>query len=270
MHIIFFDTTLTHGSNFLRTGVMQLLLAMLEAGWCDTATLLDNPLTALTLWGHDPDLRAVAPLYDGRRVTAVEHQRMFAHAARKFVEAGEAHFVPEAEHILSLWEDTLDKLERRDFGRLACRLDWVMKRALLTRMLDRNPHLDWHSPEIRAADLLFASLDADDGLYWSIEAAGGTEQIATEADISCAMREPPMDTRAWTRTMLLREFGRDGIESINWDEIRLRPGAAPANAIRLDDPRRFGRDDMREVAESEKPDPPLPATEPISDELYKG
>jgi proteasome accessory factor A len=252
MHIIFFDTTLTHGSNFLRAGVIQLVLAMLEAGWCDTSVLLDNPVAALTLWGHDPDLGAVAHLYDGRRLTAVEHQKMFAHAARQFVDAGEAHFVPDAEHILALWEDTLDKLESRDFNRLARRLDWAMKRALLTRMIDRDPNLDWHSPEIRAADLLFASLDEGEGLYWAIEAAGGTEQIASENDISRAMREPPDDTRAWTRTMLLREFGRRGIESVDWDEIRLRPGvSSPAVSVRLDDPRRFGRNDVQRVAEFE-------------------
>lgn len=268
MHIIFFDTTLTHGSNYLRAGVMQLVLAMLEAGWSDTSTLLDDPLAALTLWGHDPDLHAVAPLYDGRLVTAVEHQRMFAHAARKFVEAGEAQFVPEAEHILALWEDTLDKLERRDFERLAGRLDWVMKRALLARMLDRDRNLDWHSPEIRAADLLFANLDDDEGPYWAIEAAGGTEQIATEDDISRAMREPPDDTRAWARTMLLRKHRRSGIDSINWDEVRLRGGDGLDRSIRFDDPRRFGRDEVRRLAESRTP--LAQVAEPVAEELQEG
>ena len=248
MHIIFFDTTLTHGSNFLRAGVMQLLLAMLEAGWCDTSTMLEDPLSALTVWGRDPNLRAVAKLYDGRRVTAVEHQKMFARAARKFVEAGEAHFVPEAESILALWEDTLDKLEQRDFQRLAGRLDWVMKRALLERMMARDPSLNWHSSQIRAADLLFASLDENEGLYWAIEAAGGTEQLVTKDDISRAMCEPADDTRAWARTMLLREFGRSGVEQINWDEIHVRSGAGSAHSIQLDDPRRFGREEMQRLA----------------------
>lgn len=239
MHIIFFDTTLTHGSNYLRAGVMQLILAMFEFGWSDESILLRDPLAALTHWGHDPQLTALAELYDGRLVTAVEHQRIFAEAARKFVEAGEAHFVPEAERILAFWEDTLDKLDRRDFIRLAPRLDWVMKHALLTRMLDGDPRLDWRSPEIRAADLLFADLDEGEGLYSVIEAHGGTESIATEAEIARAMREPPCDTRAWTRTMLLREYG-DHIENVNWDEVGLTGG----RSIKLADPRRFGRDDL--------------------------
>ena len=80
--------------------------------WLDGSKMLthkNDPLAALTLWGHDPDLRATAPLYDGRQVTAVEHQRMFAQAARRFVEAGDAHFVPEAERILALWEEYAPK-----------------------------------------------------------------------------------------------------------------------------------------------------------------
>ena len=76
MHIIFYDTTLTHVSNYLKAGVMQLVLAMMEAGWCGTETMLENPLVALTAWGHDPDLRATAPLYDGRSDPAAALARL--------------------------------------------------------------------------------------------------------------------------------------------------------------------------------------------------
>ena len=105
MHIIFHDTTLTHASNYLKAGVTQLVLALLESGWCDQRVMLANPLAALTAWGHDPELHAVAALTDGREVTAVEHQQMFAAAARHLVERGEAEHVPDAEHILDLWEE---------------------------------------------------------------------------------------------------------------------------------------------------------------------
>jgi proteasome accessory factor A len=37
LHVIFHDTTLTHSSNYLKAGVTQLVPAMLEAGWCDSA-----------------------------------------------------------------------------------------------------------------------------------------------------------------------------------------------------------------------------------------
>ena len=272
MHIIFHDTTLTHVSNYLKAGVTQLVLAMLEAGWCDTETVLEDPLSALKVWGHDPDLGSTAALFDGRRVTAVEHQCMFAQAARRFVEAGEAEqFVPEARAILELWEDTLVKLELRDFKALAPRLDWVMKKNLLERMISRNPDLQWDSPAIRAADLLFASLDPKEGLYWAVEAAGGAERIATQGEILRAMREPPVDTRAWSRTTLLRQVGRHGIESVNWDEIRLRistPG--DTGTIRFDDPRRSTRADMARRAEPVPENTAAHPLEPIAHSLEEG
>ena len=147
-----------------------------------------------------------------------------------------------------------------------------MKLVLLERMIDRDPSLTWESPAIRAADLLFASLDVEEGLYWAVEAAGGAERIATKGEIRRAMREPPADTRAWARTMLLRQIGRGAIESVNWDEIRLRLGTAAAgvDAIRFDDPRRFTRDDMQRLSGVPAAEPVAGATEPIAHLLEKG
>jgi Pup amidohydrolase len=272
LHVIFHDTTLTHGSNYLKAGVTQLVLAMLESGWCDRQVILADPLDALTVWGHDPELRAVAPLADGREVTAVDHQQILAAAARRFVEAGEAEHVPEAEHILAFWEDTLDKLARHDFRSLAGRLDWVMKRTLLERLIDRNSGLDWRSDAVRAADLLFPNLDPAEGLYWAIEAAGGVERLVTEGDIRHAMREPPADTRAWARTHVLRHWDRDDIESVNWDEIRLRAGASgsAATVIRFDDPRRFTREEIERISEQASSGADGSAAEAITNQPEEG
>ena len=254
LHIIFHDTTLTHGATYLKAGVTQLVLAMMEAGWCDPEVILDDPLAALTVWGHDCDLTARAALTGGRMVTAVEHQLLFVAAARRCVEAGDAWNVPEAEKILALWEDTLAKLERGDVRALSGRLDWAMKRGLLERLIERNPELDWRSPAIQAVDLLFASLDPAQGLYWAIEAAGGVERIVTKGDIRRAMAKPPADTRAWSRAMLLRHAGQHGVASVNWDEVRLNsspPGGAPT-IICLDDPRRFTQAQVQQQAKRER------------------
>jgi proteasome accessory factor A len=247
LHVIFHDTTQTHTSNYLKAGVTQLVLALLETGWCDRRVLLADPLEALTAWGHDPELRARARLDDGRRITAIEHQRLFLDAVKAGVAAGDAGCVPEADDIVATWEDTLDRLERRDFATLARRLDWVMKRELLARAIERNAGLDWNSPAIRAADLLFASLDPVDGLYAAIAESGGADTLVAQADIERAMTMPPDDTRAWARAMILRHVRARGTDYVDWDEIRLRP-ARPGDepvVLRLGDPRRFTRDELR-------------------------
>jgi hypothetical protein len=256
LHVIFHDTTMTHASNYLKAGVTQLVLALLESGWCGRHVVLADPLEALTAWGHDPDLQACARLDDGRRVTAIEHQRLFLHAVKALVAKGDARCVPDAAGIVAMWEDTLDKLERRDIAALVRRLDWVMKRQLLSRAMESDPGLDWDSPSIRAADLLFASLDPANGLYAAIAAGGGTETLVAQADIDRAMSTPPEDTRAWSRTMVLRHAGMRGVDSVNWDEIHLRPAAAGGEPLifRLDDPRRHTRTDLQHRRQAAKAD----------------
>ena len=209
--------------------------------------MLENPLAALTGWGHDPDLNACATLVEGRRITAIEHQRLFLDAVKTFVAKGDAGCVPEAGQIVASWEDTLDRLERRDTAVLARRLDWVLKRELLSRVIERNPGLTWDSPSIRAADLRFASLGGAGGLYEAIAASGGVDSLASPEDIARARQSPPEDTRAWARTMVLRNAGRSRIESVNWDEVRLRPARPGGEAlvVRLVDPRRHGRADVQ-------------------------
>jgi Pup amidohydrolase len=253
LHVIFHDTTLTHTSNYLKAGVTQLVLALMETGWCDRQVILENPLEALTAWGHSPDLQACAVLADGRSVTAVEHQRLFLDAVKPFVAKGDATCVPEAQRIVATWEDTLDRLERRDTAVLARRLDWVLKRELLARAIARG--VAWDSPSIRAADLRFASLNAGHGLFDAVAAGGGVDTLLSPEDIQRACQSPPDDTRAWARTMLLRHAGQRGIESVTWDEVRLRPvrPGGQARVIRLVDPRRHGRAELlrqRETAQA--------------------
>lgn len=251
LHVIFHDTTLTHTSNYLKAGVTQLVLALMETGWADRRVMLDNPLQALQAWGHDPDLQMCAALADGQCVTAIEHQRLFLGAVKDFIATGDARCVPEAGQIVATWEDTLERLERRDTAVLVRRLDWVLKRELLSRLIERNPGLDWDSPAVRAADLRFASLDAD-GLYQAVAAAGGVDTLVSTEEIAHAAHAPPTDTRAWSRTMLLRHARRRGIESVNWDEIRLSPAwpGGEARVIRLVDPRRHGRAEVPRRSQS--------------------
>ena len=138
-------------------------------------------------------------------------------------------------------------------------------------MIGSDAKLDWHSPEILAADLLFANLDKDASLYWAVESAGGVERIAAQGDILHAMREPPADTRAWSRTMLLRQAGCGKIDSVNWDEIRLRPASLSAvgRSIRFDDPRRFTRDEMLHFCGSAPPGAMPPPANPLQPNLRK-
>jgi proteasome accessory factor A len=256
LHCIFYDNTLCHVSSFLKVGMMQVVLAMLEAGYRLPGLILEDPIAALHAWSHDPDLRVRARLGDGgNTVTAVELQRAFLESAKVFVSSeGGLETVPDVELILALWEDTIVKLEARDFDALRTRLDWVLKRSLLERAVQDRPGLDWRSPEIKHLDLLYASLDDADGLYWAIERSGLVQRVVSEGTIERFLHQPPDDTRAWTRAMLLRQAGRAGIDRTDWDEVsvvvgRSRWGWKSTRTVELADPLGFTRVEAEECFE---------------------
>lgn len=243
LHVIFYDANLSSVASFLKAGVLQIILAMCEAGWIKRDLLLDDPLDALFHWGRDPDLKAQARLTDGKAVTATELQLLFLEQAKIFVDAGKCEgYVPDASAIIALWENTLVKLKERDFQALAPRLDWVLKRTLIERFLHQHPGLSWESPQVKHLDLIYASLDPNEGLYWVLQRNGLMEQAVSKESVHRFLQEPPSDTRAWTRAMLLRRAGPGAVVAVNWDQVRLRSGRGQwplQRTIRLADPLGF-------------------------------
>jgi proteasome accessory factor A len=192
---------------------------MLEADRCDPSLILDDPVEAVMRISHDPTLQACVELTSGARLTAIELQERFLEDARNFADAiGFAGVVPRSTEILDLWEDTLAKLKAGNLQQLAPRLDWVAKLMTLERAMDRQSNLDWDSPDIKMLDHLYSSLD-DDGIYWSYENSGFAERLVDEARIQELAENPPDDTRAWTRAMLLRCCGDTHIDSVDWDSV---------------------------------------------------
>jgi hypothetical protein len=219
LHVIFYDQSLCHTTSLLKVGVLQIILAMIEAGRVRTSLALDDPVEAVWQWSHDPTLHRHAQLSSGRKLTAVELQLQFWEEAERFVAGGGcAGIVPDAQRILELWGDTLRKLRARDYPALARRLDWVLKLQILQRALQQRPDLKWSSPETKHLDLMYASL-ADDGLYWTFEKNGLVDTLVTDDEIERFRTGPPEDTRAWTRANLLRLAEPQQVERVDWDSI---------------------------------------------------
>lgn len=223
LHVIFFDNTLCHVASLLKVGVMQIVLAMIEAEEVNTELLLDDPIEAVRQWSHDPSLRARAAMTSGEELTAVDLQLRFLADAKRFVARHDSEmFIPRAAEIIELWEDTLLKLQAGDMEALAHRLDWALKYSLLRGVLGQRPDLSWSSPEIKHLDHLYSSLESSEGLYWAYEREGFVERIADEELIEYFTANAPEDTRAWTRAKLLRWAGADAVEDVDWDSIRFK------------------------------------------------
>jgi proteasome accessory factor A len=229
LHVIFFDSTLCQVATVLRAGMLQMVVAMIEAGFVNPNLALEDPLEALQAFTRSPDLTAEARLVSGLQRRAVDLQWGFlAEATRFAARGGFAGIVPEAHRLLALWENTLALLDARDFDALSSKLDWVLKQRLLQGLLDRQPDLSWQSPELRQLDQLYSSLDEHDGPFWALEKAGHVEPVVDAAAVARAYAQPPDDTRAWTRAHLLRVAGDAHVDLVDWDRVRVSvPAARP-------------------------------------------
>ena len=246
LHVISLDTTLCHVAGLLKVGTLQIVLAMIEAGGPFSQDLmLDDPVGAVVRWSHDPTLCHREHTVTGRRVTVVEHQQMYLEAAVACADrVGLGDYVPGVAQILELWDDTLVKLKAGDHETLARRLDWVLKRAFLERALEHRPDLSWTSPQLKHLDHLFSSLDPSTGLYLQAERDGLVDRVVSADQIDRFTRQPPTNTRAWTRSMVLRAAG-DRVEYVDWDEVRIRDTRGPwfeTSTIRLPDPLGYTRE----------------------------
>ncbi len=245
MHVITFDNVLCPVANLLKAGTTQLLLAMAEAGWADPALQLDDPLAAFAEVSRDLTLRRPLSLVGrGRHGSAVEVQRRLADLAGEFVASGECgEAVPDAADVIALWHDTLDRLARRDLAALTGRCDWVLKYLLLDRFRGRRG-LTWASPDMKCLDLLFSSLDPQEGLFWQMASAGQVEQMPSAETVERFVAEPPDDTRAYLRAHALRRFG-EHVAALNWDRFRFRLPSArywwAETVLVMPDPSRLGR-----------------------------
>ncbi len=215
--------------------------------------VLESPLDALHAWTRDPSLRATAPLVGGRRVTIVELQRLFFEDASRFVARRRCEgFVARAAEIIAHWDAVLGALERRDRDALATKLDWALKMTLLEGALGRHRRLSWQSPEIKALDHRYASLGTG-GLFLARDSAGGIERVVSAAEIEHAMTEPPDDTRAWSRAMLLRRWGHV-VADIDWDRVDFEVDERWSRrryTVSLDDPAAFTRQQCARLFEDD-------------------
>jgi proteasome accessory factor A len=261
LHCIFYDANLAQVAMLLKVGVLQIIVTMIEAGVVDSRLILEDPLSAVHAWSRDLSFQTRCNRISGRSVTAIDLQRRFLEAAERFAGGGGLDgIVPRSSEILALWADTLDKLAARDMDALARRLDWVLKLQTLERAR-RDHGFEWQSRELRYLDRLYSSLDETRGLYWNYERQGLIDRVVGDDRIEQLRREPPEDTRAWGRTMLLRssEAGAE-IHRVDWDSVtldlpdRARNGRGGRRVtVSLDDPRRWGKSDLAAVFDDGTP-----------------
>jgi Pup amidohydrolase len=217
LHVIVGDANLAEASTYLKMGSTSLVLAIIEAGGLAEDLVLADPVREIHAVSHDPTLQHRLTLRDGRRLTALEIQRVYLEAAAKLAEEQAVAGVDEqTADILARWDRVL--VDLGEDPRLAAdRVDWVAKLALMEGYRRRDG-LDWDSPRLELVDLQYADIRPARGLALRLEATGRLERLTSAADVAHARERPPTDTRAYFRGECLRRYG-DAVAAASWDSV---------------------------------------------------
>ena len=217
LHVIIGDANMSEVATYLKTGTTALVLAMIEDKFLNGDLSLEAPVADLRAISHDPSLKHLVTLRDGRKMTAVQLQTEYLEHARKYVEDKYGADVDEmTSDVLDRWESVLGRLAD-DPMQLSRELDWVAKLELLEGYRRRDG-LGWDHPKLQLFDLQYSDVRPDRGLYNRLVARGRMTQMTSEDKITWAIDNPTEDTRAYFRGRCLRQYA-DSVAAASWDSV---------------------------------------------------
>ncbi|OCI31801.1 depupylase [Oerskovia enterophila] len=264
LHLIIGDANLFEVATYLKLGTTSLVLFVVEqldalsavegaSGASLRAELaalrLHDPVSDVQKVSRDLDLTAPLLLADGRRLTALEVQRVYADVARRAAEHL-GTLDDETRAVLDRWDSVLSRLGT-DPASCAREVEWVAKLRLLDR-LRRRDHLDWDHPRLAAMDLQWSDVRPERSIYHRLLAAGAAERLVDERAVSQAVHHAPEDTRAYFRGEVMARFG-DEVSAASWDSVIFDVAGAPSlQRVPMLDPLRGTRAHIGALLEASK------------------
>jgi hypothetical protein len=195
----------------LKVGTTALVLDLIERDEVPQIELA-QPVGATKSISRDQTYDWIIELRDGRKISAIEVQRLYLGAVAKAASGEDA----EVSWLLREWENMLNDLER-DVTLCRDRVDWVAKKELLNA-LQSEEELSWSDPWLQAIDLEYHNLSPESGLYHELLRQGTMRRLAAEDEIKRAIFTPPAETRAYFRGRAVARFDAQ-IKSVQWDEM---------------------------------------------------
>lgn len=217
-HCIIGDANMSEFATALKVGTTQLVLELIEKGKAPVLELA-HPVEAAKSISRDPHYDWIVELADGRKISAIDIQRIYLLAAQKYCEVG-----PDGEWVLAEWEKMLNDLQL-DPMRCLDRADWVAKKFLLNSFRDEE-RLDWNDPWLQSIDLEYHNINPEAGLYFDLVRNGAMRRYVKDEAIKQAVFDPPTTTRAFFRGRSVAKFS-DAVCSIQWDEVVFRTPNGP-------------------------------------------
>jgi proteasome accessory factor A len=246
LHVIIGDANLSEVSTYLKVGTTALVLAMIEERFLGQDFTLEGSVGSLRAVSHDPTLKHLVTLTDGRKMTAVQLQMEYLDLAKKYVEDrygsdADAQTVD----VLRRWESVLERLTT-DPMQCATELDWVAKLKLLEHYRQRDG-LAWDDAKLQLIDYQYSDIRPEKGLYHRLVGMGRMERLLGDQAIEVAMHDPPEDTRAYFRGRCLEKYA-DAVAAASWDSVIFDlPGRESLQRVPTIDPLRGSRAHVGEL-----------------------
>jgi proteasome accessory factor A len=223
LHVIVGDSNMSEWTTFLKVGITDLVLRMVEANTVMRDLSLENPIRAIREISHDVSCTRKVRLANGRELSALEMQTEYFEKTARFVERRDGDETSSL--LIREWGDALEALRQDDPERLARKVDWVTKRMMIERYM-RKHDLPLGSPRIALLDLAYHDVNRDRGLYYVLERAGAIDRLVDDDAVALAMREPPQTTRAKLRGDFIREAKAKRRDyTVDWVHLKLNDQA---------------------------------------------
>ena len=270
------------------TSMILWLLEHLDESGTDFDSLMDglmlaDPVEALHTVSRDLTLSAPLALESGRCTDAWNMQVRLRGAVYELAAAlygtdnrGEPLWADKSTaRVMAMWGQALaDVAAMRHAGddaRLtmrdeASRIEWLLKWQLMERYR-RKRHAGgssagaadarsgmagvaagWDDPRLAALDLAWAVLDPGTSLTERLSAS--ITHLDGRERVEQAATEPPSDTRAWLRAMLVRRYPEQTVAA-SWSQLTVRDASLPSGLRTLDctDPLAYNRDRCEQAVE---------------------
>lgn len=221
LHLLVGDSNMSEYATALKVGTTALILDAIERHYEIHGVKLPipnldlaDPIATIRHISRDTSFKWEVDLQNGSTVSAIDIQREYLN----FVQNVLTELDETAKWVLTEWETVLNDLEA-DWTRLTTRLDWAAKKWFLDALIAEEA-LSWDDPWLKSLDLEYHNIDPENGIFYALQSEGCMRRVITDQQISHAISNAPIDTRARVRGYLMRNLKKQKMPCIvDWHHI---------------------------------------------------
>lgn len=225
LHVISGDSSMSDTTTAVKVGWTARVLDLVEAGGSVDDLMPSDPVGAMRLINRDPTGRVRIATVSGVDRSALEIQSII-------VERVLERLGPDpVTDTVGRW---LAAIADGATDTIATEVDWVLKRRILQRHVERRA-VGWDHPSVARLHLAFHDICPRAGLSARLRSMGEMAVLCSEDAAADAMTDPPATTRARARGRFLGWARDRGYPvSVDWGHVRLDRPVRPQ--IDLADP----------------------------------